>query len=140
MHQSNSSSLIPFHAKTGTPVAAIAAAAWSWVEKMLQLDHRTWAPSAVNVSISTAVWIVMCRQPAILAPAKGWLAPYFSRSDISPGISVSASSISRRPHSASDMSATLQGSRDDSAADSEEAWGEVVDMPILSSFGLEPSR
>ncbi len=27
----------PFHAKTGTPAFAIAAAAWSWVEKILQL-------------------------------------------------------------------------------------------------------
>ena len=107
MHQSNSSSVIPFHAKTGTSVAAIAAAAWSWVEKILQLDHCTWAPRAVSVSISTAVWMVMCRQPAILAPASGWLSPYLDRSDIRPGISVSANSISRRPHSANDMSATL---------------------------------
>src|SRR5258705_11691969 len=50
-----------------------AAAAWSWVEKMLQLAQRTCAPSAVSVSISTAVWIVMCRLPVILAPRSGWL-------------------------------------------------------------------
>ena len=37
MHHSYSSSLSPFQAKTGMPQAAIAAAAWSWVEKMLQL-------------------------------------------------------------------------------------------------------
>jgi hypothetical protein len=34
------------------PAAAIAAAAWSCVEKMLQVAQRTCAPSAVSVSIS----------------------------------------------------------------------------------------
>jgi len=34
MHHWYSSSVSPFQAKTGTPVAAMAAAAWSWVEKM----------------------------------------------------------------------------------------------------------
>ena len=33
-------------AKTGTPLAAIAAAAWSWVEKMLHEAQRTSAPRA----------------------------------------------------------------------------------------------
>ena len=46
----------------------MAAAAWSCVEKMLQEHQRTSAPSAVSVSISTAVCTVMCREPAILAP------------------------------------------------------------------------
>ncbi|SKU20219.1 Uncharacterised protein [Mycobacteroides abscessus subsp. abscessus] len=32
-----------------------AAAAWSWVEKILHDAHRTSAPSATRVSISTAV-------------------------------------------------------------------------------------
>jgi len=36
-----------------------AAAAWSCVEKILQLAQRTIAPSATRVSMSTAVWIVM---------------------------------------------------------------------------------
>jgi hypothetical protein len=67
MHHSYSSSLSPFQAKTGMPRAAIAAAAWSWVEKMLHELQRTVAPSCINVSISIAVWIVMCRQPTILA-------------------------------------------------------------------------
>ena len=40
-----------------------AAAAWSWVEKMLHEHQRTSAPSAASVSISTAVWIVMCSEP-----------------------------------------------------------------------------
>lgn len=51
LHQRYSSSVSPFHAQTGTPVAAIAAAAWSCVEKMLQDVHATLAPSAVRVSI-----------------------------------------------------------------------------------------
>jgi len=41
MHQTYSSLVSPFQANTGTPVAAIAAAAASFVEKMLQLDHCT---------------------------------------------------------------------------------------------------
>ncbi len=40
---------------------------------MLHDDQRTVAPSAISVSISTAVWIVMCRQPAIRAPFSGFL-------------------------------------------------------------------
>ena len=49
----------------------MAAAAWSWVENMLQLLQVTSAPSSVSVSMSTAVWMVMCRQPAMRAPASG---------------------------------------------------------------------
>ena len=54
------------------PTLAMAAAAWSWVEKILQLLQVTWAPSSISVSISTAVWMVMCRQPAMRAPASGF--------------------------------------------------------------------
>ena len=50
----------------------MAAAAWSCVEKMLQLVQVTSAPSAVSVSMSTAVWIVMWRQPAMRAPLSGF--------------------------------------------------------------------
>ena len=50
-----------------------AAAAWSWVEKMLQLPSAPAAPSATSVSISTAVWMVMCSEPVIRAPRSGWL-------------------------------------------------------------------
>ena len=107
MHHSYSSSLSPFQAKTGMPLAAIAAAAWSCVEKMLHDDQRTVAPSSISVSISTAVWIVMCRQPTIRAPFSGFVAPNSSRSAINPGISVSAIAISRRPQSAREISATL---------------------------------
>ena len=69
----------------------MAAAAWSWVENLLQLLQVTSAPSALSVSISTAVWMVMCRQPAIRAPASGFDWPYFRRRAIRPGISCSAS-------------------------------------------------
>ena len=73
---------------------------------MLHVAQRTSAPSAVSVSISTAVWIVMCSEPVMRAPWSGWLAPNSSRSAISPGISVSAISISLRPNPASAMSLT----------------------------------
>ncbi len=85
VHHQYSSSVSPFHANTGTPrgssgvpfgPTATAAAAWSCVEKMLQLHQRTSAPSAVSVSISTAVWIVMCSEPVIRAPFSGCCAAY----------------------------------------------------------------
>ncbi len=74
---------------------------------MLQLAQRTSAPSAASVSMSTAVWIVMCSEPVILAPLSGWLSANSRRVAIRPGISCSASLISLRPNSASDRSATL---------------------------------
>jgi hypothetical protein len=46
--------------------------------------------------------ILMCRQPAIRAPARGWSAPYLARMAMRPGISTSESSISRRPKAARD--------------------------------------
>ena len=82
MHHQYSSSVSPFQAKTAMPCGssgvpfgptATAAAAWSWVEKMLHDTQRTSAPSCVSVSISTAVCTVMCRLPMIFAPASGWL-------------------------------------------------------------------
>ena len=91
-------------ANTGVPVAAMAAAAWSWVEKMLQLAQRTSAPSACRVSIRTAVWMVMCRDPAMRAPFSGLSFANSARTAIRPGISVSAISISLRPHGASEAS------------------------------------
>src|SRR5262249_17620781 len=110
VHHQYSSSVSPFHAYTGTPLSAIAAAAWSWVEKMLQLHHRTWAPSAVSVSMSTAVWIVMCNDPVIRAPFTGCSSANSARNAMRPGISCSASSISLRPNAARDRSATLKSS------------------------------
>ena len=84
----------------------MAAAAWSWVEKMLQEAQRTSAPSASSVSINTAVWMVMWSEPATRAPFSGWALPYSARNAIRPGISVSAMAISLRPHSARAMSLT----------------------------------
>ena len=117
VHHQYSSSVSPFQAKTGTPFGSsgvpstpttTAAAAGSCVEKMLQLAQRTSAPSAVSVSISTAVWTVMWSEPVIRAPASGWVAANSSRIVIRPGISCSASWISLRPSSAEEMSATLK--------------------------------
>ena len=106
MHHSYSSSVSPFQAKTGTPAPAMAAAAWSWVEKMLQLVQVTSAPRVMRVSMSTAVWMVMCRQPAMRAPLRGCEAPWRSRKVMSPGISFSASSIPPRPRLARERSFT----------------------------------
>jgi hypothetical protein len=57
---------------------------------MLQLVQVTSAPRSVSVSISTAVWMVMCKQPAMRAPLSGNLPLFSSRIAIKPGISVSA--------------------------------------------------
>ena len=73
VHHQYSSSVSPFQANTGTPAAAMAAAAWSWVEKMLHDAQRTSAPSATSVSMSTAVWMVMCSDPVMRAPVSGLL-------------------------------------------------------------------
>ncbi len=51
--------------------------------------------------------MVMCKEPVILAPFKGFDEAYFLRTAIKPGISCSAISISLRPKSASEISATL---------------------------------
>ena len=88
------------------PPFAIAAAAWSCVEKMLHEAQRTSAPRALSVSMSTAVWIVMCSEPEMRAPRSGFFAANSSRIAMRPGISVSAIAISLRPQSASDRSAT----------------------------------
>merc|ERR1719159_1570859 len=106
MHQTYSSSVSPFQAWTGMPALAMAEAAWSWVEKMLQLDQVTSAPSSTRVSMRTAMWT----QPAMRAPLSGLDGPYLVRIFISPGISFSDISITLRPHSARLMSATLYGS------------------------------
>src|SRR5690348_3907828 len=106
----------PLYAKTGVPPAAIAAAAWSCVEKMLQDAQRTSAPRVRSVSISTAVWIVMCSEPAMRAPRSGFLSAYSARIAIRAGISDSAIRISLRPQSASDRSATRKSENLESAA------------------------
>lgn len=98
----------PFQAKT-TPVlaSAIAEAAWSWVEKMLHEHHLTLAPKLWRVSIKTAVWMVIWREPEILDPFNGWDGPNSLRMAMRPGISTSASSISFLPQAASEISLTF---------------------------------
>ena len=64
------------------------------------------APSSFRVSIRTAVWMVMCNEPAIRAPFSGLALPNSVRVAMRPGISVSARSISLRPNAASPMSLT----------------------------------
>ncbi len=117
VHHQYSSSVSPFQAKTGTPCGfsgvpfgptAMAAAAWSWVEKMLQEAQRTSAPRATRVSMSTAVCTVMCSEPVMRAPASGCAWAYSARIDIRPGISCSARVISLRPNAARERSATLK--------------------------------
>jgi hypothetical protein len=55
VHHQYSSSVSPFQANTAALSRAMAAAAWSWVLKMLQEHQRTSAPRLVSVSMSTAV-------------------------------------------------------------------------------------
>ena len=88
------------------PALAMAAAAWSCVEKMLQLAQRTDAPSSTSVSMSTAVSMVMCSEPVTRTPLSGFCGPYFARMAMRPGISCSATSISLRPQSARERSLT----------------------------------
>ena len=71
-----SSSVSPFQANTGMPASAMAAAAWSWVEKMLHQAQRTAAPRSTSVSISTAVWMVMCSEPVTRTPLSGLVGAY----------------------------------------------------------------
>merc|ERR1719446_479031 len=72
VHHQYSGSVSPFHAKTvEVPALAMAAAAWSWVLKILQEHHRTFAPKADKVSISTPVWIVMCKDPLMSRALNG---------------------------------------------------------------------
>ncbi len=86
VHHQYSSSVSPFQAKTGVPFGSLgvppasgrptttAAAAWSWVEKMLHETQRTSAPRSTSVSMRTAVWTVMWRLPMTRSPASGFSA------------------------------------------------------------------
>src|SRR4051794_5070622 len=98
---------------------------------MLQLAQRTSAPRLVSVSISTAVWIVMWSEPVTRAPASGCSSAYLRRSDMRPGISCSASSISLRPYSARERSATLKSAAGAVGVVKLPPWG----LGCLSGFG-----
>ena len=117
---------------------------------MLQLHQRTSAPSAVSVSISTAVCTVMCSEPVMRAPASGWESVYSARMAIRPGISCSASWICLRPSGARERSATLKsvklmvpparpargalGARTSASVDVGRGWGR------LTPGSLQPSQ
>src|SRR5690606_38984941 len=79
MHQLNSSSVIPFHAYTGMPLAAMAAAAWSCEENMLHDDQVTSAPISIRVSINTADSMVIFRTQPIRTPIHSLALTYSSR-------------------------------------------------------------
>src|ERR1035437_2129627 len=74
---------------------------------MLQLAQRTEAPRSARVTMSTAVWMVMCSEPVMRTPSSGRSLAYLRRMAIRPGISCSAMEISLRPQSARERSATL---------------------------------
>merc|ERR1719281_1225982 len=113
VHHQYSGRVSPFQAKTAeVPALAIAAAAWSCVLKMLHDAQRTLAPSAWMVSMRTAVWTVIWRDPEMFIPLKGCLPPYCSREAMSPGISCSAMVSSLRPNSARPMSFTFESADD----------------------------
>ena len=74
---------------------------------MLHEAHLTSAPNSTKVSINTAVWIVICKLPAIFAPSNGFAEIYFCLNATRPGISVSAIFNSFLPNSANERSATI---------------------------------
>ena len=100
----------PSRRRPGTPALAMAAAAWSCVEKMLQLLQVTSAPSSMQRLDQHGRLDRHVQAAGDARALSGFVWPYFSRSAIRPGISFSASMISLRPQSASEMSATLYGS------------------------------
>src|SRR5579863_4954944 len=55
--------------------------------------------------------MVMCSEPAIRAPLRGWLGPYSARVAIRPGISISAMASSLRPQPARLMSLTMKSEK-----------------------------
>lgn len=52
---------------------------------MLHEHHRMSPPIFLRVSMRTAVWIVMCREPETRAPARGCLSLFSSTQFMSPG-------------------------------------------------------
>jgi len=87
---------------------------------MLHDDQRTCAPRCTKVSINTAVWIVICKQPAMRAPFNGFFGPYSSRMAIRPAFQFRQSRFLLRPPIAKAMSLTLKSwaaDRDTAAAE-----------------------
>src|SRR3954467_12661258 len=94
---------------------------------MLHDAQRICAPSACSVSISTAVWMVMCSEPVMRAPLSGCDLACLRRIAIRPGISCSAMRIALRPQSASEGSAiTLSVEEDDERRAEAVAMGRLL--------------
>jgi hypothetical protein len=108
MHQSNSSSFMPFQAYTGYPAAAIAAAAWSCVEKMLHEDQVTSAPNAFQCfdKHSSLDGHVKATCNAGSFQRLAW-AKFLREATSNRAFRPLPSSISLRPYSAREMSFTL---------------------------------
>ena len=73
----------------------------------LRKEHKEKKPlkgarilGCLHMTIQTAVCIVICKHPKILAPLRGFLFLNSLRNAIKPGISLSAIAISFRPKSA----------------------------------------
>ena len=116
VHHQYSSSVSPFHANTGTPRSSACRRAdrdarprgpgWRRCCSSPSAPRRR---AATSVSMSTAVWIVMCSEPVMRAPASGWLAAYFARA--APSGRASRARPGRSPCGrtcASERSATLK--------------------------------
>jgi hypothetical protein len=85
VHHQYSSSVSPFQANTGTPAGVLRGAVRADDDRGggtvlggedVAGAQRTSAPSATRVSMSTAVWTVMCSEPAMRAPASGLASAY----------------------------------------------------------------
>ena len=74
------------------------------LDKDGSLDGCKWSTLSerITATLGTGAGLLMCKQPAIRAPLSGCSGPYLRRMAIRPGISISASSISRRPKAARD--------------------------------------
>ena len=116
-HHQYSSSVSPFQAKTGVPLGAsrvpvgptaTAAAAWSCVEKMLQLTQRTSAPSGYERLDEHRGLHGHVQRASDSGAGKRLLIGVLPRSAMRPGISCSARRISLRPKLASSISAILK--------------------------------
>jgi len=108
-------------AKTGVPVAAMAAAAWSWVEKMLQLANAPGAEVLQRLDQHSGLdrHVQGAGDPRA---AERLRRANSARVAISPGISYSARVISLRPKSASARSRTAKSPGREALGSSHNSW------------------
>ncbi len=97
---------LPLVGEDGDAPAAMAAAAWSWVEKMLQLAQRTSAPRAVQGLDEHGRLDGHVQGAGDARALQGLAAANSLRMAMRAGISPSAIRSSLRPQSAREMSAT----------------------------------